>query len=157
MFSGGSTHISPRLWPHITILALWAEAGLLYLIWLDIYTLCSFTKHLPFLPSLSIHLISLHIFVLSSSKSPFAFTLDRAALTLPFFIFAVIFLLEERKHNNWSVLSTAFPSSHPPSYYSSLVTFIPNALLPIFPSLIISSLPYRHWTTNYHCASPSSY
>lgn len=158
VFSRGNTHIQAGLWPHITILALWAGAGLFYLIWHDIYTLCSFTQCLPFF---SFHSCSIffpsHMFSLSSSKSPFSPTFSSRCST-SHLIFAVIFPQEAEKHNNSSVLLTPSPSSHLPSYYTLLVLpFLPTALLPVSLSLIILAFPSRRCRTNYHQASPASH
>lgn len=96
------------------------------------YTLCTFTRHLPLLPSLPFHHISLHIFVLSSHRYPFSHT------NLPLF-----FLLKRRKHIGWSVLISPFPSPHP-----LLITAGCCLLFSALPSSFSSRL-YSHCRTNY--------
>ncbi len=151
MFSGGSTHLSPRLWPHITILALWAEAGLFYVIGRDIYTLCYFTQHLPFLSSLPFYHFSLHIFDLSFFQTFYLPSLS--------FIFVVMFPLQGKKHNNWSVILTFFPSSHllPLITVCWCLLFFPMPsnlpfspwlylLFPCIPTWLITTLPHLLFT-----------
>lgn len=112
----------------------WSWSFLSNLAW-HLHTLLLHTTS-PFSAFTPFPCISLHIFVLPSSKSTFALT--RAALPPLLFIFAVIFPLEYRKHNNWSVLLTPFPCFHPPSYYNSLVP-------PFFPQCPLTYIPLPHY------------
>lgn len=117
------------------------------------FTHCAPSHSISLFCLFSLSILFLHIFLLF--LLPYLHLLSLLQLyLLPFFIFAVIFPLEGRTPNNWSVLFTSLLSSHPLSYYnfwcilfSLLPSYMPSSpsLFPLFHTItawLITTLPH---------------